>query len=140
MYHIKYLIHTELHVEHWLVTCVWSSLVVFPASEDSFHLGGSGGSLSDCEDREENSECADKDTDMVMIYIEGKKQIIHLYTRCFSHFITYNFHCHQSHMYLHWTGCHQLLSTDLSHCRYWRSLSKWLHDIPHFCQMVPCAL
>ena len=76
MYHIKYLIHTELHVEHWLVTFVWSSLVVFPASEDSFHLGGSGGSLSDCEDREENSKGADKDTDMVMIYIEGKKQII----------------------------------------------------------------
>ena len=58
-----------------MVTFVWSLLTVFPASEDSSLLGDSGGvSPSDREDRVENSEDADEDTDMVMIYMERKKQ------------------------------------------------------------------
>ena len=58
-----------------MVTFVWSLLAVFPASEDLSLLGDSGGvSPSDCEDRVENSEDADEDTDMVIIYMERKKQ------------------------------------------------------------------
>lgn len=68
------------NVEHWFVTFVWSSLAVLLASEDPFLLGDSRGSLSDCEDREENSEDADEDTDMVMIYKERKKQIKYICT------------------------------------------------------------
>ena len=76
------------NVEHWFVTFVWSSLAVLLASEDSFLLGDSRGSLSDCEDREENSEDADEDTDMVMIYKERKKQIVHELLQSF-HYIQF---------------------------------------------------
>ena len=58
-----------------MVTFVWSLLAVFPASEDLSLLGDSGGvSPSDCEDRVENSEDADEDTDMVMIYVHGEEE------------------------------------------------------------------